>query len=116
MCSRADELLDDSAIGEMLRLPLEQRQVRNRRDRDFRFVELRIDGGRLQGRIAAIGPTEDRQALWIGDSLRDEVFGGCGDIAGGGLPVLETIGALPLVAIAGRAAVIGLDDRIAARG
>ena len=44
-------------------------EIDHRRNRYRGFVQRRLDSGRLQRRIAAVGPAEDRHPLGIRDAL-----------------------------------------------
>src|SRR3546814_17148251 len=87
---RPDEITHDRPRGVALDLLLQLREVGHRRDRDDLFEQVRRQNPRLQRRIAAIGPADDRQPGGVG-SLFHPPATGIGHIANRGAPPLESI-------------------------
>ena len=84
-------------------------EIGDRGDRDDRLEQIGIDGVGLERGIAAIGPAEDRELGGIGDALLVEPAPGIEYIAHRDLPGMEAVAREEVAAIAGRAAILGLE-------
>ena len=112
------------ALGKDLadRLPVgrdrfEQRdQVRRADDGDARGVEVGREGDAGQGRVAAVGAAHDADALRVGDAFRDQMLHAPGEVVLHLLAPLVVAGVEELLAVAGRAAEVRLQDGVAAVG
>ncbi len=112
----ADESIDQVEIFVIVMLVPERVEVGDRRDRNDRLEQRRVEHRRLQRGITAIRPADDRQRRRRGDSLLHQPAPTVIDVADRSPPRFEAVFAEPAFAIAGRSAIIGLQHRIAARG
>ena len=108
---------DDAARLPVGRDRVEQRdQVRGADDVHRRRVEVRREGDARERRVAAVRAAHDPDALRVGDALGHEVLHAPGDVVLHLVAPLLVAGVEELLAVAGGAAEVGLQDRVAAVG
>ena len=114
----AHPLVEDDAAGLPVRRDrVEQRdQVRRRHDRDGGAVDVGREGDAGERRVAAVRAAHDADALRVGDALGDQVLHAPGDVVLHLVAPLLVAGVEELLAVAGRAAEVRLQHRVAAIG